>query len=396
MLDGERLLKERKYPSGREPAELPPSLLPANAQAWNHLGLAYHKAGQPSGALKAYEQARRLDPNLSAARYNLGCLLLEQDNPQAAATELTGYTVLNRDSAEGFLKLGLAQMRTRQWDSAERSLQSAVRIQPSLVEAWNALGVIHTQRKRPKEALTCFTQALQKRADYPPAVLNLAILNQHYLNNRPLALQRYEEYLQLEPKARDLAALQETTRQLRAELNPPIRRDVASADVAPTAAQSPAPSNAPASPRVTTTVAPGRSPADSNGVANSFPVTNRPKPATNLVAMANDPRTFARPAPEPPRRVESSAPAAPPVTPKPSNSVTQAPQNTQIVHLTEEPQTKPAQDSSVGAAESKPAATERAATRRASPETVANAAVPGNDSPVEKRAAHQPEHMVSA
>src|SRR4051812_24534685 len=92
LLDGERLLNEQKYSQAATKLELATRLLPANAQAWNHLGLAYHKAGQPSDALKAYEQARRLDPNLSAARYNLGCLLLEQDNPQAAATELTGYT----------------------------------------------------------------------------------------------------------------------------------------------------------------------------------------------------------------------------------------------------------------------------------------------------------------
>ena len=174
-------------------------MLPANAQAWNHLGLAYHKAGQPNDALKAYEQARRCDLNLTPVRYNLGCLLLEQNNLQAAIAELTGYTLLQEDSVDGWLKLGSAQLRARQWDSAERSFQKALQLRTDLPEALNALGVIKVQRKRPKEALNCFARALQKQPAYAPALLNSAIVYQNHFHNNALALEKYLAYLQLKP-----------------------------------------------------------------------------------------------------------------------------------------------------------------------------------------------------
>src|SRR4051794_29336250 len=94
LLDGESLLRAGKYPQAVQKLQAATQLLPANAQAWNHLGLAYHHANQPALALKAYQQARQCDPNLATVRYNLGCLLVEQGNLQGAIAELTSFTVL--------------------------------------------------------------------------------------------------------------------------------------------------------------------------------------------------------------------------------------------------------------------------------------------------------------
>src|SRR4051812_8939498 len=87
LLDGERLLGEGKLEPAIGKLTKATQLLPGNAQAWNHLGLAYHRAGQSAAALKAYEQARSCDPNLIPVHFNLGCLLLEQNNAQAAVGE---------------------------------------------------------------------------------------------------------------------------------------------------------------------------------------------------------------------------------------------------------------------------------------------------------------------
>src|SRR5690242_9779714 len=112
LLKGERLLREGKYAQAIPRLQQATQLLPANAQAWNHLGLAYHHSGQLGDVPQAYDQALRCDPNQSAVRYNLGCLLLDQNHPQTAATKLTGYTVLQQDKVDGWLKLGTAQVRS--------------------------------------------------------------------------------------------------------------------------------------------------------------------------------------------------------------------------------------------------------------------------------------------
>jgi len=54
LLDGKRLLDEAKYPQAVEKLKVATSLLATNAQAWNYLGVAYHRAGQPANAAVAY------------------------------------------------------------------------------------------------------------------------------------------------------------------------------------------------------------------------------------------------------------------------------------------------------------------------------------------------------
>src|SRR5438477_8737546 len=79
LLKGERLIGEGKYEEAIESLQSATRLLPKNAQAYNHLGLALHGARQFVPALKAYTKALDLDHKLAPARYNLGCLYLEQN-----------------------------------------------------------------------------------------------------------------------------------------------------------------------------------------------------------------------------------------------------------------------------------------------------------------------------
>src|SRR5947209_8442778 len=128
LLDGERLIHQQRFPEAIDRLKIATQLLPENAQAWNHLGLAYHGAGAAKEAAHAYQQALRRNPNLAAPHYNLGVLALEENDLQFAILELTSFTVLQRDSAEGWLKRGTAELRARQFDVAEKSFQNALHL----------------------------------------------------------------------------------------------------------------------------------------------------------------------------------------------------------------------------------------------------------------------------
>src|SRR5258706_10369196 len=65
LLKGERLIREGKYEQAIEKLQQATQLLPRNAQAWNHLGLAYHANHQPLLAIRAYRQALPLVNNLA-------------------------------------------------------------------------------------------------------------------------------------------------------------------------------------------------------------------------------------------------------------------------------------------------------------------------------------------
>src|SRR6059036_3482644 len=126
LLKGERLIKEQRYADAIEQLTNATRLLPKNAQAWNHLGVAYHGAGQLDQAQRAYKQALQLDFNLAPARYNFGVLALEQNDTAAALEHLTSYTAFQPTAADGWIKLGNAQVRARRLDQAEKSYKTAL------------------------------------------------------------------------------------------------------------------------------------------------------------------------------------------------------------------------------------------------------------------------------
>ncbi|MBI3874684.1 MAG: tetratricopeptide repeat protein, partial [Verrucomicrobia bacterium] len=84
LREGDRLVSEGKFAEAVAPLRIAVEKLPKEARAWNHLGLALHQSGSVKDAERAYRQALALDNNLLQARFNLGCLLLEQNLPGAA------------------------------------------------------------------------------------------------------------------------------------------------------------------------------------------------------------------------------------------------------------------------------------------------------------------------
>ena len=225
LLDGDRLIREGNYAEAIEKLQTATQLLPEQSQAlaWNQLGLAHHRAGHPQPAIAAYQQALRRNHLLAAAHFNLGSLYLDQNDLAAAIPALNTYTLLDRNAFSGWLKLGTAQLRSRQLDAAEKSFQNALQLNATLPEALNGLGIAQLQRKRPQEALKYFNGALQRQPNYGPALLNSGILYHQHLTNLPLALQKYRSYLEVTPQAANVAAVRETIRQIELLMNPPPR-----------------------------------------------------------------------------------------------------------------------------------------------------------------------------
>src|SRR6266404_218015 len=232
LLKGKRLIEQGSYPAAVDELKIATSLLKTNAQAWNYLGLAYHHAGDAADAVEAYQRALKLDHDLVVAHFNLGCLLLEQNKLDAARNELTAFTLHNGNSLDGWLKLGTAQLRlaksetgelrARDLAAAEKSFNGeALRLSPQSAEALNGLGLVLVERNRFRESLAYFRAALKQQPDYGPALLNLAVVSQVYLNNRPFALQKYHEYLVANARAADYDAVKATAHQLEEELRPP-------------------------------------------------------------------------------------------------------------------------------------------------------------------------------
>lgn len=294
LLEGERLIQAGKPEEAIASLLTATKLLPQNAQAWNHLGIAYHDSGQITDALEAYQKAAAINPNLAAVRFNIGCLQLESGRAKAAVNEFATFNVLQTNSYEGLLWLGTAQLHAQQLADAEKSLTRAAQIRPRSPEAHNTLGVLHIQQKRVPDAVKNFSAVLL-HTNYPPTLLNAAIaLHHHYpgraADNRKEALLRYRKYLETEPRSPHANAVQSLVRQLESEFETP--------KITAT--------NAPPKVAVTNT-----SPAATNRIVT---VTNT-APPTNIVIVT--PKATSTPPVKPKPPIETNVVIVTPPFPKP-------------------------------------------------------------------------------
>ncbi len=207
MDKGKKYLDQGRAAEAVEEFTRAAELMRTNANAWNYLGLACHNAGQITNAVAAYQRALNFDRSLLEARFNLGCLWLEQEKFDAATSEFTAYTIRRPNDVDGWVKLGSAQLHSTDIASAEKSFRDALRLATNNVEAMNGLALVQLQRKRPREAAQLLNTALKLQPDFRPALLNLAAIQHYHLNDHSEALRLYRSYLSIQPRAADWEAV---------------------------------------------------------------------------------------------------------------------------------------------------------------------------------------------
>jgi tetratricopeptide (TPR) repeat protein len=330
LLEGEAALRMGQTQLALNKLRVATDLIPQEPRAWNYLGLAYQHAGQSDAALRAYQQALSRDRWFKAARFNLGCLYSELGNWPAAIQELNLFLQAEPRAPHGWLQLGLAQLRARQFTAAEPSLSQALQLDASLAEAWNGLGLIRCQKNNYRDATNYFTAALRYDAHLSSALLNHAVVLHQHFRNRPLALQKYREYLAVAPATEQRAQVQLLAAQLDQELNPAPRVVTSPTNMFPLttvkvtqtvhlASQQPAVSNPPPTlaakpPPTLGTIAepqPRTEPATQTASPPLGPAAPRVRSETNLPSLAAQPTTNiipAQPLPIPKTEVQAMTP----------------------------------------------------------------------------------------
>jgi tetratricopeptide (TPR) repeat protein len=288
LLKGKKLLERGDYAGAAAQLKTATTFLATNAQAWNYLGVACQHAGQTDDAVAAYQRALSLDRDLMEAHYNLGCLWLEQNKPDAAESEFTTYTLRRSKAPEGWLKLGLAQLQSHDVVAAEKSFSTVLYLNPNNAEALNGFGLTHIERGRTREAAQFFAAAAREKPDYGPALLNLATVAQQYLHDNTLALQNYRAFLALTPRPANWDAVNDIANNLEqpaavAVANPLPAGGAVHAAVPPrTQAVARASSNPP---RGTATPAPGVKIQPEPAVVGMPLATAPPEPATGKTGV---------------------------------------------------------------------------------------------------------------
>jgi protein O-GlcNAc transferase len=145
---------------------------PNNAVARYRLGAVSEKLGATDSAVRSYQEALRLNPNMPEAR-----------------TALEGY----------YTNQGVAQRRSNQLDAAVQSFQQALTYNASSANAHFELGQTLEQQDRIGEAIPEYQEAIKLDPDKSAAHIRLAkaYAAQGQQDN---AIKEYQEVLRLNPQ----------------------------------------------------------------------------------------------------------------------------------------------------------------------------------------------------
>ena len=120
---------------------------PGYVDAWNNLGAAYHKLGQPQKAIIYYEEALRIKPDYTKAWNNLGAAYYQLGQPEQAIMYYRRALETNPDYADAWYNLGLAYAKNGQLHQAIDCFREALRIKPDFKEAQRRLDLAENPGK---------------------------------------------------------------------------------------------------------------------------------------------------------------------------------------------------------------------------------------------------------
>ncbi len=168
---GRKLLFENKeagksIPHFRKAIEI----YPPYASAYLFLGMAHMDLGKWKEAESALQNAIQLDDKLAAAYLALGVCLNRQDNYAAAERPLVRGLELDPETADGHYELGKAYWALGRWQEAEPHVRKALTMHPEFATGHLLLGNILMRKRDAPAALQRFKEYLRLDPDGPFAV----------------------------------------------------------------------------------------------------------------------------------------------------------------------------------------------------------------------------------
>jgi len=148
---------------------------PRSAAAQCNLGAAYETDNQPGKAEAAYRRAIELDPDMNIAMFDLGSLLLKQQEAIEAAAVLK-VAAQKSDSAPVHKKYGDALYLLKRDDEALRQYDAALRLDARYWPAMNQIGLVRIRQYQAgstldenlrRAALQMWRQSLAIHPDQP-------------------------------------------------------------------------------------------------------------------------------------------------------------------------------------------------------------------------------------
>jgi len=149
--------------------------------AWGHfmLGLSASKTGDTKTAMKAFDEALRLDPKHVKSLINSARLLIDQKQPDEALPRLDHAAMLQPDSNEVQRLFARAYQAQGKVDEAISAYEHAIELNDQDAWSHNNLGLLLLEQGRASEAVTLLSRAVELRKDVAVFSNNLGMALEH-------------------------------------------------------------------------------------------------------------------------------------------------------------------------------------------------------------------------
>ena len=188
-----------------------------NAPTHNYLGIAAWGLKQYDEAMTAFEDSRRLNPNLVEPVYNMGLLAAERGEIKASVNYLNEAATMNKSDPRPLEFLAELYMERGQWGQARNALYTALDREPRSSRIYNAIATAFVGMGQPDQAIESLMFALEYDTKYAPAILNLAVVYDTMVGDVEQARAYYKRYIDEAPRAGNVAEVRAALTRLEQE-----------------------------------------------------------------------------------------------------------------------------------------------------------------------------------
>ncbi|MDJ0555732.1 MAG: tetratricopeptide repeat protein [Microcoleaceae cyanobacterium MO_207.B10] len=119
------------------------------------------KYNQKKEAIACYQQALKLNPNLSQAHHNLGEIYSSEENWEAAISSYQQAIKINPKFSWSHHSLGKAFANIQQWEKAISSYKQALQLNPEAAVTYHCLGDALVNQKQLDAAITSYQKVIE-------------------------------------------------------------------------------------------------------------------------------------------------------------------------------------------------------------------------------------------
>jgi tetratricopeptide (TPR) repeat protein len=148
-------------------------LNPADVSARRMLANALAAKGDTEGSMRQYEEILRIRPSSSGARVQLATALVRQKRNQEALAAIEEAIRSDPHSAQAQFIHGIILEGMSRPDDAIAAYEQAVKLDPKNLEARNNLGIAYARAGRNDEAILAFEETLRIDPNFKKARANL-------------------------------------------------------------------------------------------------------------------------------------------------------------------------------------------------------------------------------